>query len=254
MAINIWNKCDGIKHIKAINETAWRIVESQEITSTRKLVDSLEEQIILEDMLESSKPIISNEHLSFHPLLYTPFRYPPLKHGSRFSKKTEPALWYGSLNIDTAMAEKAYYQFNFIRACEADFDIVQIPLTVFSTRINTNKGIKLTETPFSDYTNIISSPASYDVSQQLGNAMRETNVLAFTYKSARHTNNGVNIGLFSINAFLRKQPEASSFQTWQCMVSGNSVEFIRSSSINTETKCFSSDTFLVNGILPFPAN
>src|SRR5690349_16833291 len=121
MAPNIWQKCNGEKQITSLSMDAYRLVESQQVTATRKLVDSLVEQTILEDMIESVKPALLPDTESLHPLLYTPFRYPPLKHGSRFGTPFESSLWYGSLELEAAMAEKAYYQFNFMRASEGDF-------------------------------------------------------------------------------------------------------------------------------------
>ncbi len=35
--MNIWKECNGKDHISSLSETAWRIVESQEISSTRNL-------------------------------------------------------------------------------------------------------------------------------------------------------------------------------------------------------------------------
>lgn len=249
---NIWNVCQGEQYFRLIQETAWRIVEAQDITSTRKLVDSYEEHVILEDLIEAEKPDISADILKLHPLLYTPFRYPPLKYGSRFGKKNEPSLWYGSLNRKTAMAEKAFYQLNFLRASDADYDMVQMPLTIFTTSIKTNKGIKLHETPFTDHAEIISAKDSYDHSQQLGFAMRAAEVQAFTYPSARHE--GINIALFTAKAFAQKKPHASSFQAWQCLATKKLVEFIRASAINAENIHFTLEDFTVDGRLPFPAS
>lgn len=252
--MNIWDQCEGIKRIQPIQETAWRIIEAQEITATRKLVDSLEEQMLLEDMLESSKPLLDEIAIKFHPLLYTPFRYPPLNYGSRFGMRIEPSLWYGSLSANAAMAEKAFYQFNFLRASIAAYGLVEIPLTIFSAKIKTNKGIKLNESPFSMFTNIISSPISYVDAQALGSAMRDSMIEAFTYVSARDKNRGHNIALFNMNAFAHKNPEAESFQSWQCLASKNNIEFVRSSAISNEVIRFSIDEFISNGELPFPAN
>ena len=254
ITIDIWAKCDGTSHIKLINETTWRLVEAQERTSTRRLVDSFEEQIILEEMIESNKPSIAKKYLNFHPLLYTPFRYPPLKHGSRFGKVTEPSLWYGSLELSTAMAEKAFYQFNFLHASKAEYDVVEQPLTAFSVRVKTDKGIKLLDPPFSDHTQIISSPDSYELSQQLGSAMREADIQAFTYKSARDPNNGANIALFTPRAFLHKNPEALSFKSWLCISNNQLIEFISTNSIFLSKNSFYLNQFMIGGILPFPAN
>jgi len=256
MATKIWTQCNGINHIRLLNETAWRIIESQEMTATRKLVDSFDEQIILDDMIESNKPRVAKEYSNFHSLLYTPFRYPPLKHGSRFGKKMEPSLWYGSLELNVAMSEKAFYLFNFLRASKAKYGIVEQPLTIFSTLIKTDRGIKLSEPPFSKYTSLISSPDSYEISQRLGSAMREANIQAFTYKSARDAAAaaGINIALFTPKAFGHKKPNITSFQSWQCIANNHLIEFSRLSSITRETTSFSVDQFMLNGTLPFPAN
>ncbi|MCY0725978.1 RES family NAD+ phosphorylase, partial [Klebsiella pneumoniae] len=46
-----------------------------------------------------------------HYLLKTPFRYPPLRWGSRFGSVHEPSLFYAAQRLQTAMAEAAYYRF-----------------------------------------------------------------------------------------------------------------------------------------------
>ncbi|MBL1294479.1 MAG: RES domain-containing protein, partial [Thiotrichales bacterium] len=54
---------------------AWRVVEHQYTVSTRKLVDTKDEQSILEDILEASKPPYPKATEKLHYLLKTPFRY-----------------------------------------------------------------------------------------------------------------------------------------------------------------------------------
>lgn len=255
MEKNIWELCEGKNHIISFSLNAWRIVEAQHIVSTRKLVDSLDEQKILEDLIESTKPLLKLKEESFnlHYLLSTPFRYPPLQNGSRFGTRFEPSFWYGSLELSTAMAETAYYRFNFLRASKAEFGNVITNHTAFSAHINTKKGIDLTQSPFSEYTAVISSPISYHESQQLGNAMRQDNVEAFSYQSARDLNKGINIALLTSKAFLQKKPQSQSFQSWQCIMSDDVADFIRVSSIIPETFSFPKEGFLYDGVLPFPA-
>lgn len=251
--MNIWKKCDGEKHITSLNEIAWRIVESQENSSTRKLVNSLDEQILLEHMIEEVKPPIPADCLDLHPLLYTPFRYPPLRHGSRFGKRHERSLWYCSRKLKTAMAELAFYRFNFLSASEASYGVVVTQLTAFSVQIKEENAINITNEPFLKFSDTISSPVDYSASQELGTAMREDGVKAFNYMSARDPELGVNIGLFAPSAFAKKQPEKNSFQSWQCVTDHRVVEFLRTNAIETEASNFSIDMFLVNGELPFPA-
>src|SRR4030095_6173771 len=105
MEKNIWEHCKGTDHLISFSISAWRMIEAQYITTTRKLVDSFEEQDILEELIESNKPSLKENSLELHYLLSTPFRYPPLKNGSRFGTRFEPSFWYGSLELNTAMAE-----------------------------------------------------------------------------------------------------------------------------------------------------
>ncbi|MBV8801486.1 MAG: RES family NAD+ phosphorylase, partial [Gammaproteobacteria bacterium] len=217
-------------------------------------VDSLEEQKILEDLIESTKPPFKDESFKWHYLLSTPFRYPPLQNGSRFGTRFEPSFWYGSLELTTAMAETAYYRFNFLRASKAEFGNIITNHTVFSAKIITQNGIDLTQLPFSKFTSRISSPVSYEESQMLGNAMRQSKVESFAYQSARDPDKGINIALTSPKAFLHKKPENKSFQSWQCIINNDVADFIRLSSISNEMKSFTLECFLHNGTLPFPAN
>jgi len=250
--IDIWGECCGKDNITKINDTAWRIVELQEKTSTRKLVDSIEEQKVLEELIDDSKPPLLREEAHFHPLLYTPFRYPPLKNGSRFGKKSEPSLWYGSLNTQTSMAEKAYYQLAFINASAGNFEMVISPMTIFSVKLNIVKGVRLHESPFLKYQNHISSPSSYQWSQFLGKQMRDHHLDGFLFASARDRKKGINVGLFKINSFANKQPNATSFQMWQCHTTKNFVEFIRMGSINDQAYFYARENFIVDDIFPLP--
>jgi hypothetical protein len=253
MALDIWKKCHGEDNIQVVNDTAWRIVEAQEITATRKLVDSYEEYKVLENLIASQKPALGLDNLKYHPLLYTPFRYPPLKHGSRFGNRFEPSLWYGSLNVDSALSEKAFYQLNFLRGSRGDFGIVESQLTLFSCEIRSKRGIRLELSPFLNYVSEISSPISYSVSQQLGSRMRASLVETVTYQSARDINKGLNIGLFTPKAFLHLKPNSLSFQTWQCISNKEVVEFTKASAIVNESKIFPIQNFLIDNELPFPS-
>ncbi len=90
-----------------------RMVESQEQVATSRLVGTLERQALLEDMLEATKPPMHTQTGNLHYLLATPFRYPPLRHGSRFGARNQPSLFYGSRGLSALLAEAAYYRFVF---------------------------------------------------------------------------------------------------------------------------------------------
>ena len=56
MSSTIWTQCAGSSEVGPLATTAWRAVEAQHQVATRKLVDSLEEQALLESILEDHKP------------------------------------------------------------------------------------------------------------------------------------------------------------------------------------------------------
>ena len=72
-------------------------MESQEQVATNRLVATLAEQDLLESMLEASKPPLPKGTARLDYLLATPFRYPPLPHGSRFGGRHEPSLFYAGV-------------------------------------------------------------------------------------------------------------------------------------------------------------
>jgi len=255
MKNDLWTLCKGHTHTTSIQTEAWRIVEAQHSSATRKLVDTLEEHQILEEMINSAKPPINlTEFTGFDYLHYTPFRYPPLAYGSRFGTRTERSLWYGSLQLSTAMAETAFYRFAFLRASRATFGIVETWLTSFIAEVKTKRGIDLTQKPFFQHAETISAPNAYGTSQQLGMEMRNNKVEAFYYFSARDPKREKNIGVFDPNAFATRQPKIGSFQTWQCFTTATTVEFTRASTQQKEVIKFPIETFLIKNKLPFPAN
>ena len=110
------SKLDCAGSSSPLDGRAWRAVEAQHTTATRKLCDSSEEQEILEELIEGHKPPrpTGDELAGLHYLLATPFRYPPLPHGSRFGTRSERALWYGAEEPRTCFAEVAYCRLLFL--------------------------------------------------------------------------------------------------------------------------------------------
>ncbi|MDF1677316.1 MAG: RES family NAD+ phosphorylase [Legionellaceae bacterium] len=224
--MNIWQTCQGNSHITTLKETPWRVVEAQHILNARDLVDSIEEHEILEDLLENSKPHIET-HIN-DPLIFTPFRYPPLEYGSRFGHIFEPSLWYGSLDITTALTEVAYYRLKFNQDTTANLGYVDTLLTAFNVCIQTKGGIDLTKPPFAQYTSAISSKTSYTESQQLGTDMRQHNIEAFIFYSARTEKPAKNIGVFTCHAFCKKHQQYTyNQQTWKCISDKTTVQMMR---------------------------
>lgn len=250
MSSSIWTRCAGDSELRALRLSPWRVVEAQHQISTRKLVDSVDEQILLEELIDRAKPPDATRG-RLHYLLATPFRYPPLRYGSRFGTRHERGIWYGSETRRGAFAEVAYYRLLFLDATAADLEPLTTQLTAFTVRARSTRSIDLVASPFDKFRTTIASPVRYDASQALGLAMREAGVELFRYPSARDPDDGVNIGAFAPSVFGNAKPHA--LETWHCTANRDQVEFAKRDYFVRDAFAFARHTFLVGGVLPSPA-
>lgn len=230
--------------------TLRRLVESQEQVATSRLVSSLTRQAQLEEMIEATKPALRPGTENLHYLLAAPFRYPPLKHGSRFGQRSEPSLFYGSLQTRTVLAEAAYYRFVFW------YDMATPPPgkldtqhTLFGAQYRTERGLQLQEAPFAEYEAVLTHPADYSQTQALGANLRAAGIEAFEFVSARDPDHGINVALMSPAVFSNPQPIFQ--EAWLCELTGEHVRF--KVVHGKEVYDFVVKTFQVNDWLPRPS-
>lgn len=255
MSSDIWTRCGAESNIRRLRRSAWRVVEDQHVSSTFKLVDSTDEHDLLEALLDEAKPPppAVDELAEMHYLLYTPFRYPPLRHGSRFGGRLERGLWYGSAHVDTALAETAYYLFLFVEGTTADLLPLNLRRLAFPARIATSRGVDLTRGPFLEYADQLAHKSSYPATQDLGTAMRDAGVEAILYTSARDPRQGLNLALLSARAFARREVPTDTQQTWAVTLTSEGVLFHRGLGRGSRRIHYSRNQFLVDGVLPAPA-
>ena len=251
MSAPIWTECGGSSNCAAWEGAPWRVVEAQHVVSTRRLVDSDEEQGLLEELLEEVKPPQPPGVEGLHYLLSTPFRSPPLRHGSRFATRFEPSLWYGSEALSTAFAEVAYYRLLFLEQTEADLGTTVVELSAFQAKVRSERCVDLTAGPFRRYEKELRSPVSYAATQALGAAMRADGVEMFLFASARDAAAGRNVALFTPRVFTRRRPTVP--QTWRCIATKERVEITRRDYFTHGRHVFERAQFLVDGALPAAA-
>ena len=249
--MDIFKATNAQQHIKTISDDFVRIVESQQQIATTRIVDSLEEQAILESLLEATKPplLAHSEHL--HYLFSTPFRYPPLKHGSRFGSRFYPSLLYGSQSVETVLIECSYYRFLFWNGMRVPPKSKKFITehTLFAGRYYSEQGLLLQNMPFSEHSKLLRDVANYSDTQAFGLAMREAGIEAFEYSSARDSNKGVNIALFTANALIVNEPLYKS--QWICSTTANNVRFV--SRDDNKVYGFNINEFTIDGTLPSAA-
>jgi hypothetical protein len=227
----------------------YRLVETQEIAATTNLVDDLDEQFLLEQMLDEVKPSYRPGTEDMHYLLKTPFRYPPLKYGSRFGSRVMPSFFYAGEDEHTTLAEVAYYRFVFLSHMQLSYDKpVRSEHMMFSVKVKSALCADLTEVGFAVLNEKLASPNSYHLSQSAGQWLVEQNIEVIRYCSARYKG-GYNLAIAEPKVLLSKEPEKS--QSWLCHSQNHKVSFARLG--GEQPISFHQQEFLSEGQLPIPA-
>lgn len=205
----------------------WRLVEAQHQVSTMKLVDTSDEQALLEQVLEATKPALPPEARHLDYLLATPFRYGAVyPHGSRFRRAGRtPGVFYAALTQATAVAEMAFYRLLFFtESPQTPLPVNPADYTAFAARISTTRAVDLTRPPLSDNRQAWEDPTDYGACQTLAETARAAVLDAILYRSVRDPQRGTNIALLSPEAFAHREPVAR--QSWRIHWSGRHVQAI----------------------------
>lgn len=249
---DLWSLCRETLRIAPIGGELLRLVESQEQIATSTLVDDLSEQALLEELLDATKPAARPGTAGLHYLLATPFRYPPLRHGSRFGGRFDPGIFYGSRALQTVLAEAAYYRFIFWTAMATPPPSGRLVTqhAVLRARYRGERGVRLTDPPCVTHREVLTHPGDYGPTQALGRALRDAGVAAFEFASARDTGRGINVALFEPNALVSRRP--LGLQPWLCETRAVLVSF--SGDTGRALFGFPIEQFLVDGALPRAAD
>jgi hypothetical protein len=232
-----------------LDGTVLRLVQQQGIDSLAPLVDNLDQLARLETLVEASKPPAPEEQRQDTPrhlLLVSPFRYPPLRHGSRFGSRQERGLFYGSRCRQGALVEGAYYGLLFWEGMvKPPPGPIRRRQTLFSVLIGSKRGRMLQELYDPAVQAALGHPSHYGPTQRLGSWMREGGVEAFEYLSARSRQPLVQVGVFSPSA-LRSTPFDQLDLTAE--IRSDQATFL--SHDDGLVHAFPRQEFLVDGMLP----
>lgn len=210
----------------------WRAVEAQHRVSTMVLVDTLDEQALLEHILDDSKPPLESSQRSLHYLLFTPFRYPPLPSGSRFRGPQDPGVFYGAEETRTACAELGYWRWRLLNDSPTLASIPPVPQTLFRTAV-AGRAVDLRTPPLSGRHAQWTDPADYSACQQFAREARAEGVRIIRYQSVRDPQAGGCAAVLSHAAFVKPVPQES--QTWTLAVFRQRVFWRRDSIFEEES-------------------
>lgn len=209
-----------------LQASVWRMVESQHVASTMKLVDNAAEQDLLELLLDAGKPpqAVSTRELDY--LLASPFRYPPYPGGSRFRSATDPGVFYGAEAVRTACAELGYWRWRFLQDSPALDQLGPVPHTAFRTKLSTTLTIDLRQAPFDAQRAVWASPNDYSGTQALARTAREAGVQAIVYASVRDVEAASCTAVLSPQAFATRKPEPA-MQSWWLLATRDEIVWRR---------------------------
>lgn len=175
-----------------------------------RLVDSLSEQLVLESILEESKPALPPDVKGLHYLLATPFRYRSA-NGSRFRAPFDPRVWYGAEELRTALAEKSYWRLRFLLDSPKTPDLGPVPHTAFTAAVR-GTAVDLRRGPLNRDRPAWTDRTSYAATQALAAVVREAMVQIICYESVRDPEHAVCTALLTPAAFAGSKPRKQ--ETW----------------------------------------
>ena len=224
MSFNTWMPAAVLSETRPWAGTVWRMVEAQHTASTMKIVDNDAEQDLLETLLEGSKPAQPGSVLALDYLLATPFRYHPLRGGSRFRAITDPGVFYGAESVRTASAELGYWRWRFLKDAVDLEKLEPVAHTAFSADVST-QGVDLRQPPFSADAASWLHPADYGATQAFAQVARVADVGCIQYQSVRDPKPAWCVALLTPQAFSKSRPRL--MQTWWLAVHQDAVTWRR---------------------------
>ena len=190
-----------------------RVIESQRLASTMKLVDGAAEQALLEELVEEAKPARPAGAEKLHYLLATPFRYPPSPHGSRFRGPADPGVFYGAGAVRTSCAEVGYWRWRFLVDAPALSRVDPVAMTAFRVQVATHV-VDLRKAPFDRDAAVWAHKRDYAGTQALARVARAAGVESLRYRSVRDPGDGVCVALLTPAAFRRRVPDRETQEWW----------------------------------------
>jgi RES domain len=227
MSSPIWTPAALLSELNPYNGQCWRLVEAQHRVSTLKLVDTLEEQSVLEELIEQTKPAIPVECRHLDYLLATPFRYgAEYPRGSRFRRAGRTlGVYYAAERPETAVAEMAFYRLLFFaESPQTPWPNDAAEYTAFAAAVATQRNLDLTKQPLLRHRSVWVDPIRYEPCQALAHSARAAEVALIRYESVRDPEAYANVAILECAVFA--QPRPLERQTWRLRPGQTGVQTI----------------------------
>ena len=204
-----------------LSMNAFRMVETQHIAATMRLIDTSEEQDVLELMLEQSKPPLPPQAVGVHYLLAAPFRYLP-ETGSRFRAPRMPGVWYGADDAYCACAEIAYWRQRFLLdSAGLAKDCITSEHSMYEASVS-GPAINLLGEPWSQAQALWKHPNDYSETQRLGEAVRSKGDVSWIRYGSVRAPEHICAAVYDPGALTMITPERQ-WEQWHCYATRDKV-------------------------------
>lgn len=220
MPANTWTPSALASEAKPWRGDGWRAVEAQHRVATMVLTQgNLGDQALLEEILDTAKPVMPKAAAGLHWLLATPFRHWPLRGGSRFRRREDPGVFYGAESRRTAAAEAGYWRLRFWLDSEGLREhSAAVELTLFEFHAAAERAIDLMNAPFADQRARWLHRSDYRATQELASLARAAELELIRYASVRDAG-GVCLAMLTPSVFHAVQsPYRHIQQSWSMTI------------------------------------
>ena len=239
MSSSTWTPPALASEALSLEVLLWRAVEAQHTVATRVLVDSQTEQELLEDILEANKPAVPVECQALDYLLFTPFRYPSARGGSRFREAIDQGVWYGAETVQAACAEVGYWRCRFVAASEGLRSLDAVAHTLFRAQAG-GSAIDLGIPPFVADAAQWMHPDDYSACRSLARNARAAGVQLIRYGSVRDPDHAACAAVLDCRAFSDGRG-ITTRQTWFLSADAQRASWVRTGSRPSRPEAFEFD-------------
>jgi len=162
------------------------------------------------------------------------FKHPRVQGSARFSPERPTAgTLYCAYQARTALAERAFQQWRFIREQGGGELSTHVPTTQISFDLTAMPAIDVRQPPFDQEVAFAAPGQDYAETQAFAQQVRDTTAAGIVYTSVRDIEHGANLALFSVEALARSTLDRRRVRDWFVSVSATSDEVIIQSTSGT---------------------
>lgn len=196
---------------------AWRCILTEHFATSLRLVDDVDEAVVLEALL-AGEP----EPVHRHPQAYAPFNYRP-GHASRFRPAHQMGYWYGAHTREAALSEISYWRMQFMLDTAAGSKLEPMQKhSVFQFDVH-GYGINLMAEPWVSLRDTWRHGSDYSATHALADAAVNAGVEWLQYESVRAPSSALAV-VFTPDVLRGTTDQVdATHESWVCKVSMDRV-------------------------------